>query len=65
MMGVINDAEEMPFLIFFFKAYVVGVYLNHIKAIQVSTHNILFYREVDYETWAVVCRFRNCLIVHL
>ena len=36
------------FLIFFIKAYVVGTHLNCIDdAIQMSTHNICLYKEVD------------------
>ena len=38
------------FLIFFLKAYVVGTHLNCIDkfdAIQMSTHNICLYKEVD------------------
>ena len=50
------------FLIFFLKTYVVGTHLNcldksrHIKveAIQMSTHNICFYKEVDKSTLAVI-----------
>ena len=36
------------FLIFFIKAYVVGTHLNCTdNAIQMSTHNICLYKEVD------------------
>ena len=36
------------FLIFFIKAYIVGTHLNCIDdAIQMSTHNICLYKEVD------------------
>ena len=36
------------FVIFFIKAYVVGTHLNCIDlSIQMSTHNICLYKEVD------------------
>ena len=37
------------YLVFFIKAYVVGTHLNCIDfdAIQIGTHNICFYKEVD------------------
>ena len=44
------------FLIVFIKAYVVGTHLRLprlIEAIQMSTHNICFYKEVHTKTWAV------------
>ena len=47
MTGLFNDAYEIFFffLIFFIKPYVVGTHLNNlIKAIQMSTNNICFYK---------------------
>ena len=45
------------FLIFFIKAYAVGTRLNCldlVEAIQTSTDNIYFYKEVDKSTLAVI-----------
>ena len=44
------------FLIFFIKAYVVGTHLKCIEkdAIQMGTHNICLYEEVDKNTLAVI-----------
>ena len=39
------------FLIFFIKAYVVG---TQAEAIQMSSHNICFYKEVDRSTLTVI-----------
>ena len=47
---IIIDIYAIYFPIFFIKAYVVGVHLNCIDksvAIQISTHNICLYKEVD------------------
>ena len=56
------------FLIFFIKAYNVGTHLNcidkSINAMQMGTHNISLYEEVDKNTLAVIWRLRNCLTVH-
>ena len=53
------------FLIFLTKAYVVDTHLNcidFVDAIQMSTHNICFYKEVDI--WPLFWRLRNFLNVH-
>ena len=43
------------FLIFFIKAYVVGTYQPRlVEVIQMSTHNIRFYKEVDKSTPVVI-----------
>ena len=43
------------FPIFFIKAYVVGTRLNClIEAIQMNTHNICFYKELDKSTLVVI-----------
>ena len=43
------DIDYAIFLIFFINAYVVGTHLNciDVDAIQMSTHNICLYKEVD------------------
>ena len=56
--------------IFFIKAYVVGTHLNCpnlliVEAIQMSTNNICFYKEVDENTQAVIWTLRNFLTVCL
>ena len=33
------------FLIFFIKTYVVGTHLNCLEAIQISSHNVCFYKD--------------------
>ena len=53
MRGVLNDVSATFFLVFFTKAYVTGTHLNFLDAIQMRTHNICFYKEVDASTWAV------------
>ena len=40
------DYDNVIFLIFFIKAYVVGTHLNCIDLCQMSTHNICLYKEV-------------------
>ena len=43
------------FLIFFIKTYIVRTRLNCLnKAIQISSHNICFYKEVDKSTLTVI-----------
>ena len=38
---------RFSFLIFFMKAYIVGTHLNCVDAIQMSTHKVCLYKEVD------------------
>ena len=52
MRGLSMMFTQYLFLIFFIKAYAVGT-RNNSEAIQMSTHNICFYEEVDTNTWAV------------
>ena len=42
------------FLIFFIKTYVVGTHLNLAEVIQMSSHNICFYKEMDKITLIVI-----------
>ena len=57
MRSVFNDAYAISFSVFFIEAYVVGTRLNClnlVEAIQMSTHNICFYEEVDKSTLVVI-----------
>ena len=54
MRSVFNDADVILFFVFFIEAYVVGTHLNCLEAIQMSTHNICFYKEVDKSTLVVM-----------
>ena len=55
-----NDAYAMFVCVFFFsdffvKAYVVGTHLNRqVNAVQMGTHSICLYKEVDKEYMAVI-----------
>ena len=61
MKSLFNDAYAKLISDFLYKAYVVGF----VEAVQTSTHNICFYKEVDKSTLAVFWRLLNCLTVHL
>ena len=46
------------FLIFFIKTYIVGTHLNCIDAIQMGTHNICLYKEVDKKKY-IGCKLKS------
>ena len=48
MRSIFNDAYSILFSVFFIEACV------QVKAIQMSIHNICFYKEVDKSTLVVV-----------
>ena len=57
MSGVLNVLLQYYFLIFFIKTYVVGTCLNcldKVESIQMSSHNICFYKEVDKSKLTVI-----------
>ena len=56
MRGLFIMLTGYLFLIVFIKAYVVGTHLNcfgKYRQIQMSTHNICFFKDIDTNTWAV------------
>ena len=54
-LGISNDTYTIFFLIFFaIKAYVVVTHLQQIEAIQMGTHNVCFYTEIDKSTLAAI-----------
>ena len=57
MRSLFSDAYAILFSVFFIEAYVVGTHLNcldFVEAIQMSTHNICFYKEVDKSTLVAI-----------
>ena len=55
MRGIYNDGYVIFY--FFFKAYVVVTHLiclSNVEAVQMSTDNIYYYKEVDKSAWAVI-----------
>ena len=48
----------------FIKANVEGIHLNCLESIQMSTHNICYYKEVDI-TGTAISSLQNCLTVRL
>ena len=73
MRGIFNDAYLIFALIYFIKVYIVSTHLNYldnfikayvvgtqVDAIQMGTHNICYYKEVDNITWTAILSLRNC-----
>ena len=51
MRSIFNDAYVIIFSDFLYKSICYG---NSVEAIQMSSHNICFYKEVDKSTLAVI-----------
>ena len=68
MRSVFNDTYAILFADFLYKSICFGYMLEFpwlVEAIQTSSHNLCFYKEVDKSILAVILRLLNCLTVHL
>ena len=64
MRSVFNDAYAILFSVFFYRSICYGYSFELpqlVKAIQMSTHNICFYKEVDKSTLVVIFKITKLL----